>query len=486
MKNLVLLIIFLLLISSNCLLNAQWVQTNVPENANIFALAINGSNIFAGGDSMFVSKNKGLDWIAANKGLTTMGVWSLAVKENEIFVGTGSGGIFRSSDTASTWIPINGLPSLLYVLSLGVNGSNIFAGTNFGLYLSNDNCANWVTLNLPDPAYCIAFNGINTFAGTPNDGIYFSSNNGQDWIQENNGLTCLSIYSILVNENNIFAATNGGGIFLSTNNGDTWRPINNGLVDTVICSLASKGSNIFASSQSGLVYLSTNNGLNWKQISEGLPNKKIWSLLCNDEYIFAGTKLKGLWRRPLSEVIPVELISFNAAANGGFVNLSWKTATEVNNKGFEIQRKSPIGNFNTIDFVNGHGTTSKTNNYSWSEILQPGNYSYRLKQLDYDGKFEYSKEVEVTIAPQTFSLEQNYPNPFNPTTTISYSLPKASNVKLIVYNTLGQEIKTLVSEYKAAGNYTINFNASALPSGIYFYKLEADSFTQIKKMILLK
>ena len=93
---------------------------------------------------------------------------------------------------------------------------------------------------------------------------------------------------------------------------------------------------------------------------------------------------------------------------------------------------------------------------------------------------------EVNDLPKDFTLSQNYPNPFNPNTVISYSLPSASNVKLIVYNTLGQTIKTLESGYKNAGNYSINFNASALPSGIYFYRLEAGQFSQIKKMILIK
>jgi hypothetical protein len=107
--------------------------------------------------------------------------------------------------------------------------------------------------------------------------------------------------------------------------------------------------------------------------------------------------------------------------------------------------------------------------------------------IDNDGTFEYSKIVEALIAvPDIYELSQNYPNPFNPNTVISYSIPSASNIKLIVYNTLGQSIKVLESGYKQAGNYSINFNAFGLSSGIYFYKLEAGSFSQIKKMILIK
>jgi hypothetical protein len=116
-----------------------------------------------------------------------------------------------------------------------------------------------------------------------------------------------------------------------------------------------------------------------------------------------------------------------------------------------------------------------------------GEYSYRLKQIDFDGKIEISKELEVNFnSPQKYSLAQNYPNPFNPSTVISYSLPSSTNVKLIVYNTLGQNVRILENGFKNAGKYSINFDASHLPSGIYFYKLEAGGFSQINKMILLK
>jgi hypothetical protein len=110
-----------------------------------------------------------------------------------------------------------------------------------------------------------------------------------------------------------------------------------------------------------------------------------------------------------------------------------------------------------------------------------------LKQIDYDGSFEFSNIVEVEIlTPIQFLLEQNYPNPFNPSTTIEYSIPESGNVKLQVYNSLGEELVTLVNDYKEAGNYKINFNASDLSSGIYYYRLASNSFNEIKKMILLK
>ncbi|MEO8230913.1 MAG: T9SS type A sorting domain-containing protein, partial [Ignavibacteriota bacterium] len=161
--------------------------------------------------------------------------------------------------------------------------------------------------------------------------------------------------------------------------------------------------------------------------------------------------------------------------------------------GFEIYRahtSTPLSvtEWEKIGFVNGNGNSNSTKNYSFEDkFVTSGTYSYRLKQIDNDGQFEYSKTIEVDLgAPKKFELSQNYPNPFNPTTTIRFSLPEAGNVKLTLYDILGQEIKTLVSAFKEAGVHTLNFNAGDLNSGIYLYKIEANGFSQTKKMILVK
>ena len=196
--------------------------------------------------------------------------------------------------------------------------------------------------------------------------------------------------------------------------------------------------------------------------------------------------------------LPVELTSLTANVSNGNVTLNWETATEVNNYGFEVERKSNVkGHTSTvlsvtdwekIGFVNGNGNSNSPKNYSFvDDNITAGTYSYRLKQIDNDGQFEYSKAIEIGLtAPDKFELSQNYPNPFNPSTTINYNLPEASNVKLIIYNILGQEVKTLVNEFKEAGVHTVNYNASDLNSGLYIYKIEAGSFTQTRKMTLIK
>ena len=192
--------------------------------------------------------------------------------------------------------------------------------------------------------------------------------------------------------------------------------------------------------------------------------------------------------------LPVELTSFSASVIGSTVKLSWQTATEINNFGFEILRQGhtstalSVTGWERLGFVNGNGNSNSPKNYSFvDDNVTAGTYSYRLKQIDNDGQFEYSKTIEVDLGtPKKFELSQNYPNPFNPSTTINYNLPEAANVKLIIYNILGQEIKTLVKEFKEAGVHTVNFNASELNSGLYIYKIEAGSFTQTRKMTLIK
>ncbi|NWF90334.1 MAG: T9SS type A sorting domain-containing protein [Ignavibacteriaceae bacterium] len=192
--------------------------------------------------------------------------------------------------------------------------------------------------------------------------------------------------------------------------------------------------------------------------------------------------------------VPVELTSFSAKIVGSNVELNWTTATEIQNYGFDIQRASSaklhILCWENIGFVEGHGNSNSPKHYSYIDQIQnvSGHFSYRLKQIDTDGKFSFSDVISINVSQilDCFELCQNYPNPFNPVTIISYSIPKASNVNLVVYDVLGNIVKTLVTENQEAGNYTLSFDAIELSNGIYFYKLQADEFTAVKKMLLLK
>ena len=192
------------------------------------------------------------------------------------------------------------------------------------------------------------------------------------------------------------------------------------------------------------------------------------------------------------DIIPVELTSFRADAIEGNVTLNWSTATETNNKGFEIQKNSGAG-YQVIDFVQGYGTSTQNHNYSFvDKNVTSGNYTYRLKQVDFNGSSNYSNTVEVNVnVPKVYSLQQNYPNPFNPTTRINFNLATDAKVTLRVFNILGQEITTLLNGNMTAGQHIVNFDASHLNSGVYMYKIEANGvdgsrFTSVKKMVLTK
>jgi hypothetical protein len=213
------------------------------------------------------------------------------------------------------------------------------------------------------------------------------------------------------------------------------------------------------------------------------------------------TEIQALYNE--SNPLPVELTSFTPTSNRDNVIINWKTATEVNNYGFEVERRKAVKPLSSgvdeinlwtkIGFVQGNGTSNSPHNYSFTdEKLDAGTYAYQLKQIDNNGAFKYSQEAEVTVVvPKVFALNQNYPNPFNPTTTISYELSKDSRACLKIYDILGRDVMMLVDEQQTAGYYQKTFNAHGLASGVYIYRLIAmddqnNCHVFQKKMLILK
>jgi hypothetical protein len=194
----------------------------------------------------------------------------------------------------------------------------------------------------------------------------------------------------------------------------------------------------------------------------------------------------------LSNSLPVELVEFVGHRVQSGVELVWKTASELNNAGFEVQRRSEKRGasdeaWQVLGFVRGAGTTSEAKRYVFVDRTATGKVQYRLKQVDFDGAFEYSPIIEVEAGvPRTFELSQNYPNPFNPSTVISYQLPVVSEVSLKVYDLLGREVATLVNQRQEAGRYQVVFDASRLASGVYFYRLQAGAFVETRKMMVVR
>lgn len=187
--------------------------------------------------------------------------------------------------------------------------------------------------------------------------------------------------------------------------------------------------------------------------------------------------------------IPVELVSFNGKFIDGRVILNWKTSTETNNLGFAVEKSIDGKSFNEIGFVNGNGTTTESKSYSFidANLGIVSSLFYRLRQIDFNGQFKYSSVVNLEVNRiSTFKLLQNYPNPFNPSTTIEYTLQEKVHTKLAILNSLGEEVALLVNETQVQGYHAVDFNAKNLPSGIYFYRIQAGNFVNTKKMILLK
>ncbi len=209
--------------------------------------------------------------------------------------------------------------------------------------------------------------------------------------------------------------------------------------------------------------------------------------ICADNVTIQGTYtgIGTLCNGPL----PVELSLFTATLTKSEINLFWKTETEVDNYGFDVERRIDETEWISISFIPGHGNSNSPKEYSYTdkELFAGGSkFHYRLKQIDSDGSFEYSEVVEVEVVPDQFELSQNYPNPFNPSTTIQFSLPVQSQLRINLYNMLGELVRTIAEGTYEKGYHKVVVDAANLPSGTYVYRLESNAFVQVKKMILLK
>jgi len=353
------------------------------------------------------------------------------------------------------------------------------------------------SVNSEQPIYCAKFiSPTEGFAASESGDVIRTSNGGSSWI-ETSPVSSYRLYGIYFTNSNTgwvsgeyLGVPHVASISKTTDGGNTWNTQSFGtdeyLTDIYFVDEMTGwavGGTIGGSGTS-TIHHTTDGGENWSTQTSPTTNT-LYSVSFSDinngwAVGFDGTVIA------YTNPVPVELTSFTAVIDKNNVTLSWNTATETNNSGFEVQR---IGvDWERIGFIEGHGSTTEENSYSFiDENLKAGTYQYRLTQIDYDGSFEFSDIVEVEIiSPIEFSLKQNYPNPFNPTTTIQYSIPESGNVKLKVYNSIGEEVATLVDGFKESGIHKISFDASDLNSDIYFYQLVANGFIKARKMILIK
>ena len=391
----------------------------------------------------------------------------------------------------SQWVKTSNAPATnINIYCLEKNGSTLFAGTQNGIFSSTDNGNNWTLSGLGDKQInTMTTNGSYIFAGTYDD-VYFSTNNGASWQvsnHHNNGLIYFNISALAVSGSNIYVGANGGssigGVYFSTNNATSWTPITAGLGDKNIQSLATINSYVFAGTLNDGVYLTTNNAL-WN--FAGLTSTGIKCLAVIGTNLFAATATTGI---SLSTNYGSNWASVNTGLTNLTINAMITSGTNifVGTSGSGVFLSTDNGSNWTRDNNVNLGLTEpniKTFTILGSNLfLATGNGNIWWRPLS---AMITNVEDNSNSLPINFSLQQNYPNPFNPTTKIKFGLKENAFTKLIVYDLLGREVETLIDRKLIAGYHEIEFNASSLTSGIYFYKIQAGEFFQTKKMILLK
>jgi hypothetical protein len=463
---------------------ASWVQVNTGTmSKTVRTLAVCGSTILAGTDrGIFVSADSGANWNAANTGLTSWPILSLGLRDSIVYAGA-QHGIYRSADLGAHWeYCSNGmnLPSAItWIYGLAKNGSTLYAATSgYGLFASSDNGVSWMPLNAgPNMrgSNVLALDSVLLF-GTE-DGVYRSMDKGMTWSQVASGFTLTRsfavlgadifmatedgilrssdrgatwmrlslvpgkaerVFSVAVCGTYVFAGSQADGVFRSSDHGVSWTSANSGLGGNFVRMFAASGSALYAGTDNGGVYVSMNNGTTWAPMNFG---GRVGALVVADQYLFVGVRNAGVYR----------------TANNG---VSWEP--------FNDQLRTN----DVMALLVSDGTL-------YAGTIGAGVFRRPYSEVN-------AVEPSDAPPPEVMTLDQNYPNPFNPSTTISFSLPSRAFVTLKVFDVMGRDVATVVSEEMQAGNYARQWNASGMPSGVYFYRLQAGAYSETKQLIIIK
>ena len=334
----------------------------------------------------------------------------------------------------------------------------------------------------------LAVSATDLFAGT-SDGVYLSTNDGDDWTPVNTGLSKRDVRALAVSGTNLYAGTWDGGVFRSINNGANWTPVNTGLTDPDVLSFTLNGTNIITGTWGGGAFYSTDNGANWTGMSAGLMNTVLYSLVTDGTNLYAGTRVGSVWRRPLLEV-GVQIAGFDARASRSGVELTWDITSDVEIEGFNIYRSDDGREFKNPR--NSRGLIPpEARSYIDRDIHAGSVYRYTLAVVPANGSGIQSRTATVKVQAWALALYQNHPNPFNPATTISFTLPDRTRVNLSVFNVEGKLVKALTDDVMNEGFKEITWdgtdaNGTAVSSGVYFYRLKAGKQVLTRKMVLLK
>lgn len=383
--------------------------------------------------------------------------WSLAVNGTYAFAGCsnpdypGSIGVWVSTDNGANWtLPSLDLQGVGSLNDFAFIGPYVFTAKTFlGVFRSTDNGTKWTAVNSGLTRYdwvgCLAVVGTNLFAGN-DSGVFLSTNNGDSWKKVSSGLPGGGVGDFAVIGTNIFAAATGG-VYRSTNNGTSWAAVNSGLTNLRLNCLAVGGTNLYAGTTTG-IFRSTDNGTSWTLISGDLGYYPMYSILVTGPNIFVGT------------LPALACLSTDNGATWGNINTGL-TPYYIVVDCFAISGPYLLAGARTG--ISGFGVWRRPLSEMIVDVRDPS-----------------------TTLPSQYSLEQNYPNPFNPSTTIEFSIPKPSYVTLKVFNVLGNEMATLVNGRIQPGIHSVRWNASGVPSGVYFCRLAAGEFSGARKLILQK
>ena len=499
--------IYFLIIVLNFLVvqvNAQWVHQSSGTEKAFHNLHFLNENLgwACGYDGTIVkTTNGGTDWISQNIGtldevhaiffIDSLTGWAILYE----FLPYRHGSIIHSTDGGDSWnVQLSITDFTFHSIHFTDENNGWVAGSNGIAFHTTNGGTTWIQQYPPTqggwlwPIFFID-NNIGWTAGDPLFGLFKSTNGGNSWMSYPIPVV-ERIYSLIfLDYNTGWVSAAHGQIAKSVDGGITWENLQSGTSEYLRDIFFIDYNTGWCVGHNGTILYTTDAGVNW--ISQ---SSNTFSVLRAVQFInvLIGWAVgeNGVILKTENAGIPVELVSFIAELVGNSVNLSWITATELNNFGFEVERKY-LDEWEKIGFVDGVGTTTEMQYYSFTdninELKLSDKISYRLKQLDLDGTYEYSNEVEVIIEqPTEYFLSQNFPNPFNPGTTISFTLKETTDVNLKVYDLIGNLIAIIVDENLNSGKHEITFDGTGLTSGVYYYKLEAGRYKNVKKMLLIK
>lgn len=471
--------------------------TNYPLYGVFFTDSNNGTVVGKNG-KILRTTNGGITWMTQTSG-TIYYLSSVFFTDSNNGIAVGElGTILRTTDGGANWIlQSSGTTEWLSDVYFSDANNGTAVGIGGTILRTTDGGMSWTSQPSGTFTALMGVSFSSASVGTAVGGygtILRTTNGGTTWISQLSGTSSFLVGVISIDENNVIAVGDSGTILKTTDGGTTWTLQTSGTA-YVLYGVSFTDLDIGnAVGNGGTILRTIDGGTVWTSQSSGVENA-LYDVFFSDSNKGTAVGDSGIILRTVNGGVPVELISFTAEVLENKVELNWSTATETNNSGFEILRFAQKDNieWDEIEFVPGHGTTTESQHYSFTDNnVSPGKYQYKLKQIDYDGTFEYSQIVEVEIPfVNKFSLSQNYPNPFNPITKIKFEIPgQARNdialVTLKVYDILGREVAALVNEEKPSGEYEVEFNGNALTSGIYFYQLKAGEYSETRKMVLMK